>query len=51
MTESFASEWRKELRILLDHIETHPTYDLTEQRARVVVLNKLLAEHEGQPAE
>lgn len=50
MTDSFVSEWRKELRILLDHIETHPTHDLTEQRQRVVVLNKLLAEAEGQPA-
>lgn len=50
MTDSFTSEWRKELRILLDHIERHPSHDLTEQRARVVVLNKLLAEHETQPA-
>ena len=49
MTDSFANEWRKELRILLDHIETHPSHDLTEQRARVVVLSKLLAEHEAQP--
>ena len=50
MTDSFVSEWRKELRILLDHIETHPTHDLTDKRARVVVLNKLLEEHAGQQA-
>lgn len=49
MTDSFAKDWEKELRVLLDHIERHPTHDLTEQRARVVVLNKLLAEH-SQPA-
>ena len=48
MTDSFVTEWRKELRVLLDYIETHPSHDLTEQRARVVVLNKLLAEHEAQ---
>jgi hypothetical protein len=48
MTDSFVDEWRKELRILLDYIETHPSHDLAEQRQRVVVLNKLLAEHESQ---
>jgi len=51
MTDSFAKEWEKELRVLLDHIERHPTHDLTEQRARVVVLNKLLAEDERAAAE
>jgi hypothetical protein len=45
MTDTVASEWRKELRILLDHIETHPTHDLADKRARVVVLNKLLEDH------
>lgn len=50
MTDSFVSEWRKELRILLDNIETHPTHDLTDKRARVVVLNKLLEEHTAEPA-
>lgn len=47
MTDTFVPEWRKELRILLDHIERHPSHDLSEQRARVVVLNKLLAEAEA----
>jgi hypothetical protein len=50
MIDSSASEWRKELRILLDYIDTHPSHDLTERRARVVVLNKLLGEHAAQPA-
>lgn len=49
MTDSVAAQWQKELRILLDYIDTHPSADLTEQRARVVVLNKLLAEPEPQP--
>ena len=48
MTDTFVPEWRKELRVLLGHIETHPSDDLTAQRARVVVLNKLLAEAEAQ---
>lgn len=43
MTASFAGAWRKELSVLLDHIETHPSHDLSAQRARVVVLRKLLA--------
>jgi hypothetical protein len=51
MTDSFVSEWRKELRILLDHIETHPSHDLADKRARVMVLNKLLEERAAQPAE
>jgi hypothetical protein len=50
MTDSFAEEWRKELRLLLDHIASHPTHDLAEQRARVVVLNKLLEEHAAKTA-
>jgi hypothetical protein len=43
MTGSFAGEWRKELSLLLAHIESHPSHDLTAQRERVVVLRKLLA--------
>lgn len=51
MTESFVDDWRKELRILLDYIEAHPSQDLTEKRQRVVVLNKLIADHESQSAQ
>jgi ABC-type uncharacterized transport system YnjBCD ATPase subunit len=50
MTDSTAEEWRKELKVLLDHIEHHPSADLTEQRARVAVLRQLLADHEKSSA-
>lgn len=50
MTDSFVGEWRKELRVLLDHIEAHPSHDLAEARRRVVVLNKLIADAERHPA-
>lgn len=46
MSESTIGEWKKELRILLDHIQSHPSHDLTEQRGRIVVLNQLIAAHE-----
>jgi hypothetical protein len=46
MTDSSADEWRKELKVLLDHIEHHPSADLTEQRERVTVLRRLLADHD-----
>ena len=49
MTQSFADDWRKELDLLLEHIETHPSADLTEVRARVVVLRQLLADLERTP--
>lgn len=43
MTASFSGAWRKELSVLLDHIETHPSHDLTAQRERVMVLRQLLS--------
>jgi hypothetical protein len=46
MTDSSVNEWRQELKVLLDHIEHHPSADLTEQRERVVVLRQLLADHD-----
>lgn len=46
MNESHIGEWTKELRILLDQIQSHPSQDLTEKRERVIVLNKLIAAHE-----
>lgn len=46
MPDSFVNEWRNELRVLLDHIEKHPSSDLTDQRNRVTVLRQLLADHE-----
>jgi hypothetical protein len=50
MTDSNVSEWRQELQVLLDQIEQHPSADLSEQRARVVVLRQLLADHDGAAA-
>lgn len=50
MTQSFVGEWRKELRVLLDYIEAHPSHDLADKRDRVVVLNKLLADADRQAA-
>lgn len=50
MTASFAGAWRKELSVLLDHIETHPSHDLTAQRERVVVLRQLLSGTAGRRA-
>lgn len=47
MTESFVNEWRRELDLLLHHIAHHPSHDLTEQRARLVVLRQLLAEEKA----
>jgi len=37
------AEWEKELRILLDRVQTKPSADLTAERERIVVLNKLIA--------
>ncbi len=50
MTDSLVSEWRKELRVLIDYIDAHPSHDLDAKRQRVVLLNKLLADAARQPA-
>ncbi len=44
MTQSFEDDWRKELDLLLERIETHPTADLGAERERVAVLRQLLAD-------
>jgi hypothetical protein len=44
MTQSFEQDWRKELDLLLERIETHPSHDLTAERERVAVLRQLLAD-------
>jgi hypothetical protein len=46
MGDSHIDEWKKELRILLDHIQAYPSHDASEKRERVIVLNKLIAAHE-----
>lgn len=46
MTDSAVNDWRQELKVLLDHIEHHPSADLSEQRERVNVLRQLIADHD-----
>jgi hypothetical protein len=50
MSDTNEVEWSKELRTLLDKIQSNPSQDLTRERERVVVLNKLLAAHAGEAA-
>lgn len=44
MSDPIVEEWQKELKVLLGLIEAQPSKDLTSERERVVVLNKLIAE-------
>ena len=46
MSENNQAEWKKELAILLDKIQTYPSQDSTETRERIRVLNTLIASHE-----
>ncbi len=51
MTPVTIEDRKKELRVLLDNIRTHPSRDWTEARQRVVVLQEMIAaEHQGVPA-
>ncbi|MDO7842799.1 hypothetical protein [Sphingomonas immobilis] len=40
------AEWTKELRVLLDKVQNHPSADLTAERERIVLLQNLIASHE-----
>lgn len=42
---------RRELRNLLDQIEAHPSRDWSSERARIVVLQQMIAAHEKQAAD
>lgn len=46
MQETSLADRRKELRDLLDMLEAHPERPCPQERARVAVLQKLLAAHE-----
>ena len=35
--------WEKELRVLLDQIQAHPSRDATAERQRIAVLKNLIA--------
>lgn len=37
------AEWNKELKVLLEQVESRPSADLDEARDRIVVLQKLIA--------
>jgi hypothetical protein len=43
MPDSVYEQWQKELKVLLDIIEQHPSADLSVERDRVAVLNTLIA--------
>jgi hypothetical protein len=43
MSQGLESEWEKELRVLLQLVESHPSADMARERDRIVVLQKLLA--------
>jgi hypothetical protein len=49
MSDASMEQWEKELKVLLDLIETHPSRDLTQERERVVVLHKLISERNKHP--
>jgi hypothetical protein len=43
MSDSLYDQWQKELKILLEKIEQHPSADLDAERDRVAILNTLIA--------
>lgn len=45
MSDSLYDQWLKELKVLLDKIEHHPSADLSVERDRVAVLTTLIAKH------
>ena len=45
MTDASIKAWESELKALLEKIRAHPSADLSEERARAVVLEKLIADY------
>ena len=43
MGQGLESEWEKELRVLLQLVESQPSADMTRERERIVVLQNLIA--------
>ena len=43
MDDPNVSQWKKELKLLLDQIQTQPSQDSAEKRERINVLNQLIA--------
>jgi hypothetical protein len=50
MSDTHAQEWEKELQVLLGLIQAHPSQDMTKERDRIVVLNKLIAAQQANAA-
>jgi|APDee1175537692_1029409.scaffolds.fasta_scaffold130152_1 hypothetical protein len=44
MAEVNMNDWEKELQILLRSVQDHPSRDMTVERNRINVLNKLIAD-------
>ncbi len=47
MTPVTIEDRKKELRVLLDRIQAHPSMDWSEERKRVVVLQEMIAADEA----
>ena len=43
MGQGLESEWEKELRVLLQLVESNPSTDMSRERERIVVLKNLMA--------
>ena len=43
MSEISTEQWEKELRVLLDQLQAHPSRDATAERQRIAVLKNLIA--------
>ena len=50
MDDASISQWTKELRLLLDQIQTQPSQDNDAKRERINVLNQLIASRTPEPA-
>jgi hypothetical protein len=48
MSSGLENEWEKELRVLLELVQSRPSGDWTRERERIAVLNNLIAtQHKG----
>lgn len=45
MTDASIAAWESELKMLVERMRTHPSDDHSADRARMVVLEKLIADY------
>ena len=45
MTDATITAWESELKAIVDRLRQHPSDDHAADRARMVVLEKLIADH------